>query len=233
MTALAKIRAISFDLDGTLWDVWSVIARAEQHLHAWLTEHYPVITERFDVTQLRGLRQQVLAQQPDIVHDPTLIRRACLSLAAAETGCADFSVDRAFAVFFEARQQVEPFQDVLDVLTRLATRYPLVALTNGNAEIARTPLGPLFQFSISAGEVGKAKPHPAMFQAACQRLGLTPAEVVHVGDDPEHDVSGAAGVGYRTIWINRDERPWPGGVEADAQIRSLAELEAVLVGFEG
>ena len=225
---MARIRAISLDLDGTLWDVWSVIARAEELLHHWLEVHYPVITARFDTAGIRALRNRVLEQEPAIAHDPTLIRRACLRLAAEQVGCEDFCVDSAFAVFYDARQQVEPFEDVLPVLERLAARYPLVALTNGNADIRLTPLGHLFRFTLTAGDVGRAKPDPVMFEIARERLGLAPAEIVHVGDDPEHDVQGARAAGYRSVWLNREERDWPGGQPADAEIRSLAELEALL-----
>jgi len=230
---LAEIRAITLDLDGTLWDVWGVLARAEELLHHWLKTHYPVIAARFDATGIRALRAEVLENEPGIAHDPTLIRRACLRLAAEQVGCEDFCVDSAFRVFHDARQQVEPFDDVLPVLERLVRRYPLVALTNGNAEITRTPLGHLFSFAITAGDIGSAKPDPAMFHAARERLGLVPAEIVHVGDDPEHDVLGASAVGYRSVWLNRDGRDWPGGQRADAEIRSLVELEALLADWSG
>jgi len=71
-----------------------------------------------------------------------------------------------------------------------------------------------------------------MFELACRRLGAWPGQVVHVGDDPEHDVRGAANAGMRTVWVNRNGREWPGGPEADAEIGSLAELEAVLAVWE-
>lgn len=229
--ASARPRAITLDLDGTLWDVWVVIARAETLLHRWLESYFPAISSRFDPAQLRGLRDQVLSQQPDIAHDPTLIRRACLGLAAEQVGYEDFPVDSAFQVFYDARQQVQPFDDVLPVLERLEKQYPLVALTNGNADVSRTPLGHLFDFAITAGDIGAAKPDPAMFREACRRLELMPEEIVHVGDDPEHDVLGAATVGYRTVWLNRDARPWPGGAPADAEIHALDELEALLAGW--
>jgi putative hydrolase of the HAD superfamily len=87
----------------------------------------------------------------------------------------------------------------------------------------------LFDFAINAVDVGVAKPAPDMFVAACDRLDLEPPEIVHVGDDPEHDVLGAARVGMRTVWVNRAAKPWPGGRRADAEIRSFEELEGVLL----
>jgi putative hydrolase of the HAD superfamily len=92
-------------------------------------------------------------------------------------------------------------------------------------------LGHLFEFAISAVEVGVAKPEPAIYQAACRLLELSPEQIVHVGDDPQNDVLGAAQVGLRTVWVNRDGRAWPGGQCADAEIKTLEELEHVLTGW--
>ena len=104
--------------------------------------------------------------------------------------------------------------------------------SNGNADVRRIGLDDVFSFSLNAIEVGTAKPEPLMFELACHRLGARPGQVIHVGDDPEHDVRGAANAGMRTVWVNRNRRDWPGGPEADAEIGSLAELEAVLAVWE-
>jgi putative hydrolase of the HAD superfamily len=63
-------------------------------------------------------------------------------------------------------------------------------------------------------------------------LELSPEQIVHVGDDPQNDVLGAAQVGLRTVWINRDGRAWPGGQCADAEIKTLEELEPILMGWQ-
>jgi putative hydrolase of the HAD superfamily len=45
-------------------------------------------------------------------------------------------------------------------------------------------------------------------------------------------VRGGREAGFRTVWVNRTGRAWPGGPRADAEIASLAELEAVLAVWE-
>ncbi|NJN45382.1 MAG: HAD family hydrolase [Candidatus Competibacteraceae bacterium] len=120
------------------------------------------------------------------------------------------------------------FNEVLSVLEGLSQRYTLGALTNGNADIQLVGLDHVFDFAINAVAVGAAKPDPAMFQAACRYLDLPPEQILHVGDDPHHDVQGAAQVGLRTVWVNRTQRGWPGGQRADAEIQTLEELEALL-----
>ena len=53
------IRTITVDLDDTLWEIRPVIRRAERRLYEWLGEHYPRITERFSVEEMRILRERV------------------------------------------------------------------------------------------------------------------------------------------------------------------------------
>ncbi len=226
------IKAITFDLDDTLWDVWPVVIRAEQLLHDWLAERYPGIPAQFTPLDLRELCSEVADVQPDIAHDRTLLRKEALRWAAARVGYAAFDSEAAFAVFFAARNAVELFEDVRPSLERLARRYPLASLSNGNADLRLIGLDDLFVFSLNAIEVGSAKPEPLMFETACRRLGMRPAEIVHVGDDPDHDVRGGRDAGFRTVWVNRTGQEWPGGARADAEIDNLAELEAVLADWE-
>jgi putative hydrolase of the HAD superfamily len=226
------IKAITFDLDDTLWDVWPVVERAEQLLHDWLGARYPRIPERFTPLELRELCGEIAAARPEIAHDRTRLRKDALQLAAMRTGHLEFDVEAAFAVFYVARNAVELFEEVRPALERLAQRYTLASLSNGNADLRLIGLDDVFSFSLNAIEVGAAKPDPLMFELACRRLGVQPEQVVHVGDDPEHDVRGAANAGLRTVWLNRSGRDWPGGPRADVEIGSLVELEAVLAVWE-
>jgi len=225
------IGAITFDLDDTLWDIWPIIARAEERLHDWLKEHYPKVPEQFSPLELRQICAEIARQQPELAHDRTLTRKEALRLAAGRAGYSEFHVDAAFEVFITARNEVVFFEEVLPVLERLSRRYRLGALSNGNADIYRIGLDRFFAFAINAVDVGAAKPEPAMFEAACRYLKLSPERIVHVGDDPEHDVLAAARVGLRTVWVNRQGREWPGGRRADAEIETLEQLEVVVEGW--
>ncbi len=227
------IKAITFDLDDTLWEVWPVVERAEQLLHDWLAARYPRIPERFTPLELRELSDEVIAARPEIAHDRTLLRKEALRLAAARADYPEFDVEGAFSVFFIARNAVEPFADVRPTLERLARRYTLASLSNGNADLRLIGLHDVFAFSLNAIDVGAAKPESLMFDLARRRLAARPEQIVHVGDDPEHDVFGAAKVGFRTVWVNRTGRDWPGGPRAEAEISSLVELEGLLAAWEG
>jgi putative hydrolase of the HAD superfamily len=226
------IKAITFDLDDTLWDIWPVVERAEQLLHDWLAARYPRIPERFTPLEMRELAGEVITARPDMAYDRTRVRKEALNLAAWRAGYREFDVEGAFAVFFVARNAVELFAEARPTLERLARRYTLASLSNGNADLRLIGLDDVFAFSLNAIDIGAAKPEPLMFEEACRRLAARPEQVVHVGDDPEHDVRGAAEAGFRTVWVNRNGREWPGGSRADAEIGSLVEIEAVLTAWE-
>jgi putative hydrolase of the HAD superfamily len=131
-----------------------------------------------------------------------------------------------------ARNAVQPFAEVRPTLERLARRYILASLSNGNADLRLIGLDDVFRLSLNAIDVGAAKPEAPMFEAVCRLLRLQPSQIVHVGDDPEHDVGGGQSAGFRTVWVNRAGRDWPGGPPADAEIGDLTELETVLAAWE-
>ena len=121
---------------------------------------------------------------------------------------------------------------MLPALTQLAARFPLVSLTNGNADIQRIGIAHLFRFSISSRDCGVAKPAPEIFHAACERLGLAPSAVLHVGDDPDLDVAGARMAGLRTAWINRTGAAWSHPQRPDLIASDLATLADQLAAVE-
>ena len=112
--------ALTLDLDDTLWPVWPAIARAEERLHAWLRTHARATAARFDTAALRALRDELAVRHPDWSHDLTRIRLESLRRALCLAGDDPSLAEPAFAVFFQARQEVELFDDVPPALERLA-----------------------------------------------------------------------------------------------------------------
>jgi putative hydrolase of the HAD superfamily len=227
------IRAITFDLDDTLWPIEPAMLNAEQRLHDWLQAHCPQSAAAFPIESMRVLRDRVAAANPHLAHDFSAQRRLSLQEALLPHGYADHHVEGAFTAFYAARNEVECYADALPALERLAARYPLAAITNGNADLQAIGLDHFFQFSLRAAEFGAAKPGIEIFHAACKQLGVAPAEVLHVGDDPALDVVGAHRAGLRCAWLNRTPLSWAalhcsGAVEPDFIVRDLAELAEIL-----
>ncbi|MBP6900722.1 MAG: HAD family hydrolase [Burkholderiaceae bacterium] len=224
---MPAITTLTLDLDDTLWPVWPAIRRAEALLHDWLLQHAPATAAAHDLAALRRIRAAVAEAHPEWAHDLSALRRESIRLALAEAGDDPALAVPAFEVFFAARQQVQPFDDVPQALARLARRFRIVALSNGNADIQRVPgLGQHFHAAVSARELGLGKPAPEAFAAACQRAGCRPEQALHVGDDGPLDVDGALAAGLQAAWVCRPELPPPAAPTRSPQhvVATLAEL---------
>ncbi len=235
----APVRAVTFDLDFTLWDLTGVLHHAESVCQGLLEQRYPAVAASYDAAGLRDLRNELAAARPELRHDVTALRRASLRAAGAEAGytgpALDTLVDEAFEVFLEARHAVRLYDDAVPLLQALQGHVRVGALTNGNAEVARIGMADYFDFALSAVELGAAKPSHLVFETAANRAGVPAAEIVHVGDDVHSDVSGAAAFGMQAVWLNRDGADWPADVAAAPhhEVASLAELQGMLLGLIG
>jgi len=230
---LSKIRAITLDLDDTLWPSAPTIIRAEQRTHAWLATHAPEIAAAWSIERLRELRMSIFNARPELRHDYLRVRRMSMHAAFEQSGLSGAAaheiIERALDVFMTARNEVELYPEVRGCLTRLSRRFALASLTNGNADVTRIGLGHYFKATISAHAHGTSKPDSALFHIACRELACEPDEVLHVGDDIELDVRGARAAGLHVIWMNRTDAVWAGGDAPDAVI-DLLELEHWLDG---
>lgn len=206
--AFVTIRALTLDLDDTLWPIWPAIERAEAALQDWLAQHAPNTARRYPTQAMRALRDRVAAAHPHLAHDLSAQRRLSLEHALRDCGDDLACAQDAFDVFYAARNRVDLYDDTLEGLQRLGARFPLAAITNGNADLAQIGLREHFVFQLGARDHGAAKPDAGIFLAACERLGCAPHEVLHIGDDPELDVLGAHRAGLRTVWINRRDETW-------------------------
>ncbi len=82
-------------------------------------------------------------------------------------------------------------------------------------------------------ECGIRKPEPEIFRRTLRAASTTPAEAVHVGDDPVLDVEGARAAGMRVIQVTKSRRPWFGPQRPDATIPDLTKLPAAVAKLAG
>ena len=225
MLDITKVKAISLDLDDTLWPIWPTIERAEKVLHDWLAEYAPMAAALFSSpSALREIRDQMATTRPDLKNDLSALRRESIRLALYRAGENPLLAEQAFEVFFAERQRVTLFDDALPALEFLSARFPLVSVSNGNADLQRVGLGSYFRAAISAREFGVGKPDPRIFHAAAGALELQPEDVLHVGDDATLDALGALNAGMQAAWVNRADHLWPHEMEPHVTLASLTEL---------
>ncbi len=223
------IRAISFDLDDTLWPIWPIIERAETAMHDYLERHCPKTAAAYPMPRMRELREEVARAHPHLAHDFTRQRMICLAHALEDAGEDVAHAEPAFQALYLERNRVDFFDDALPALKALATNYTLAALTNGNADLQRIGIADQFAVIVTARDFGAAKPERAIFDHTAERLGLRADEVLHVGDDPWLDVEGAARAGMRTCWVNRRDEAWPAELPApDLAVTRLDSLVEAL-----
>jgi FMN hydrolase / 5-amino-6-(5-phospho-D-ribitylamino)uracil phosphatase len=227
------VRAICFDLDNTLWEIEPVLVRAERILADWLQSRYPSMAAACTPAGMQRVREVLLAERPDQAHDLTFLRRETLARIAIAVGyprdtAADIARE-AFALWHVARNELEPFAEVVPALDRLRGRYRLATLSNGNADLGRIGLARHFEAMLHAAELGCAKPDPRSYARLAEVLTLRPGEILFVGDEPHADVVGPRAAGMQTVWVNRGRLVWPAALPAaDACIADLTELEALL-----
>ena len=225
MLDLTTIKAITLDLDDTLWPVLPVIERAEKALDDWLGRHAPMTAALFaNPTARHEIREQVMRSRPELKCNLSAIRREAIRVALYRAGEDPLLAEPAFNVFFDARNRVTLFGDAVLALEFLSSRFPLVALSNGNADIRRIGISGYFRASISAQQVGVGKPDPRIFHAAASAAEVESSQVLHVGDDAALDVLGALNSGMQTVWVNRADHLWVHTDVPHETVTTLSEL---------
>jgi putative hydrolase of the HAD superfamily len=127
--------------------------------------------------------------------------------------CGDTLIDEATQEFgesdFALRAALIPGAGEL-VRALKQRAYPLALVADGPSQTFRNLLGQhglfdLFDVRAISQEVGVDKPHPAMFRAALDALGILPeryGQVVMVGNNLERDIKGANALGLLSVWID-------------------------------
>jgi FMN hydrolase / 5-amino-6-(5-phospho-D-ribitylamino)uracil phosphatase len=225
MLNLKIIKAITLDLDDTLWPVWPAIQRAEKALENWLNQHAPMAAALFANASVRDeIRSEIVRNRPELKHNLSAVRREAIRTTLYRAKENPLLAEAAFDVFYAERNSVTLFDDAISALVFLSARYPVVALSNGNADIERIGIKPYFRANISAQAFGVGKPDARIFHAAAGAVDVCPTNVLHIGDDARLDVLGALNAGMQTAWLNRDASEWTHPETPHITVTSLAQL---------
>jgi len=129
-------------------------------------------------------------------------------------------------------EKLRPFPEVPAALRRLQSRYQLVVLSNGDAdmlEAARPFHGIRFDRLISVAEANSFKPDVATYTKAAQLVGVRIDEVLFVANH-SFDCIGAKSAGMRTAFIDRRQRPFGTTPhQPDIRVRTMTELADLMV----
>lgn len=217
------IKAIAFDAYGTLFDVYSIGALAEDIFPGSGTRLAEIWRDRqIDYTRLRtlsGRHADFWRITGDALHF------ACERLGLALDAAAR---DRLMGQY----ARLTPFPENLDALRALKQQgMPLAILSNGTREmiasaVSAAGMDGLFAHILSAESVRKFKTAPEVYQLGPDALGCPASEILFVSSNA-WDACGAAWFGYTAFWVNRAGAPLEKlGVQPAAEGRSLSDVVA-------
>ena len=121
------------------------------------------------------------------------------------------------------------YDDAVDAMTAAKARgLRVIILSNWQCGLRRfcerLGLDSFAEHIVVSQEVGYEKPAPEIFAIACDRLGVRPDRVLHVGDTLIEDYQGARDAGLRALLLRRT--PPPSG-ETEPTVETIADLRAI------
>ena len=202
---LRPFKAISFDLDDTLYDNHPIIKKAEDDFLIYLKQTYSELSE-LDARQWGLYKNHLVREFPTLINDVSLWRIKILERVMTIYGIAEYKAIEyaqiAFTEFLRLRSDFSVPNESIVLLEKLSQHYPIIAITNGNVDEKQIGLHDKFQFILKAGGKFKAKPHNALFVEAAKQLHIEVSDILHIGDHLISDVFGAQNSGAQAIWLN-------------------------------
>jgi putative hydrolase of the HAD superfamily len=226
-----KIKAMTFDLDDTLYDNWPYIVEAEKGLLNFIATEYPN-SSHLSKDDWQQYKRSALRDDPELFSDMGDLRRIVLRKGLEESGYRDRELEEAvqacFDWFYFERSNFTVGEAERQMLAKLAEHLPLIAITNGNVNTQQIGIDDYFQTVLKASRQRPMKPHRHMFDEAASILKIERSSILHVGDNLEKDVLGATNAGFSSAWHACD-RPMKLKNEAvqvlpNVELRQLPEL---------
>lgn len=199
-------RAVFFDLDDTLIDRAGAFASYVEDLIDRHPAAFPASRRAEDVAGFHALDGRGSTDRT------VFCRRVTDTFPALELSPEELWDDMSSLL----PTLVVPSVGTLALVEGLRRRAPVAVVSNGSGRVQRAKLERAFLTEhlpdvFLSGEVGAEKPDARIFLAALARVDRAPEEVLHVGDDPERDIVGAARLGLATCWVSHG-RSWPRGL---------------------
>jgi len=229
-----NIRAVLFDVDGTLFDrslaqrkVLEIVVQQFPHIFGAFgvervakafTESDRITTEDFEVGApsegMRRKRSRLFLQLLDLRED--------LADAITEVYVRDYPTVDA------------PMAGAVPLVKELSRRFIVGVISNSLPDVQYRKLEAMglrevFSCIVLSEEIGIRKPDPGIFHHAASLLRLQPSECLYVGDSYANDVVGSKNSGMLACWLNREESVTTNErIKADFVVSHLQELSEII-----
>jgi putative hydrolase of the HAD superfamily len=231
------IKALVFDLDGTLLDQEGAERDALMKLFETEVKLSPAPGFRDFLrvwrTAADDFLQRFLDNKMSFVQQRTQRFEAIYKAFGQE--CPPAEAERLQNRYAEIySQEWRAFDDAKPALDALkAAGFRLAVVTNGDgaqqrAKLTAAGLTPYFENILASGDVKVAKPDAGIFRHSEKALALGPEALAYVGDRLDADIAGAKNAGWTPIWLDRKSMPGGTGEAGVLVVHSLGDLEQAL-----
>jgi HAD superfamily hydrolase (TIGR01549 family) len=240
---LTEVKAISFDLDDTLYSNKPVMQSIEKKMIAYFSQ-LPVLKndisnqhKPLDAHFWFQFRNQAILTQPNLVHDVGQVRLVSYQLGFLSLGLSEELAQKqaqaALDYFVKLRSDFIVPEQTIKLLATLSRKLPLIAITNGNVDTNALGISQYFQHIYHAGWQAdggllKQKPESDMFTIACQQLEIKSSQLLHVGDCGRADIQGALRADCQTAWLSCHDVGKPISVLPHIELDKLNQLQLLM-----
>ena len=220
------IKAVFFDLDGTLCDSDTAWDIAQRDMFQLFHKHYPDVSEAALTEAWRTVHQELFKQLNAGKCSMAEVRDSRFQCLFKELDLPIDKIMEELSDFFCSRYLTSLcLYDDVTVLEELHA-YHVGIITNGAhddhtdsqlSKVRHLGLSERIQSLTISGEIGIRKPNLEIFKVACERASVLPEEAMFIGDSVQNDIVGANRAGMTSVHINRtsdelipkmaDERP--------------------------
>jgi len=219
------IKAVLFDLDNTLIDFMKMKRTAtDAAIDAMIAAGVKLNKEQatkliFELYDQYGIEHQQIFQE-------FLIRTQ---------KNVDYKILAAGIVAYRAARKflAEPYNGVMPTLLKLKQRGLKLAIVSDApilqawTRLTEMKIQDFFDAVVTFDDTGERKPSAQPFKKALDQLGVSPEEVLHVGDWPERDIAGAKALGIKTCFAKYGNDN-ASRIKADYEITAIEQLMDVI-----
>ena len=222
---MSRFQGVLFDLDDTLYSRRAAFA-------SWLDAYLTETLRLSDAAEIACVQGIVHALDLNGYGSKQAIFERLHALYPALPGEPSRSLETFFTGFLAHIAPETETEALLDTLT--SAKIPFGVITNGSVrqwrKLEALGLDKRTSCLFVSETFGLKKPDPAIFHAAAGCLGIAPADILFVGDNPSADIGGAHAARMPAAWLHRDQS-WPAELEdkPEVVIGSLSEVMAILV----